>query len=191
MNLAANLMPLSVSDLPYRARYKASFAGTQADLLRTLNYFLQHLGAQSQGMEVNAIEHQYEMAAQLVGDGCFELLIYWPEELQGAIELTFDLDAPVPFEGDVDPLFLHPACQYFPSIRQVYNYLGKPKVTVHSGASTDGIEANHRWLDDHRQDYQGRWVALRQGNLVVDAGSARDLLKVLDSTENTLLTVVY
>jgi hypothetical protein len=191
MNLAANLMPLSVSDLPYRARYKASFDGVQADLLRTLNHFLQHLGAQSDGMEVNAIEHQYEMAAQLGGEGCFELLIYWPEELQGAIELTFDLDARMPFEGDADPLFLNPARQYFPSVRQIYNYLAKPKVTVHSGPSTDGAEANYRWLDDHRQAYQGRWVALRQGNLVVDAGSAGDLLKVLDSTENTLLTVVY
>jgi hypothetical protein len=184
--------------IPYRARYKTSFSGSQTDLRDRLVTLLDHLHATSLNqsdhnatIRHNSLNDRYELAATLANDQEFSLLAYWPDTAQTEFDITFDLDSPIPIETNIDDRFLEPAQQYFPKIREVYNHLNSPKVTVHPAQSGDQILANNQWLKDHQAQYRGRWVALRNGHLMADAASVADLLQHIDSTENTLLTVVY
>jgi hypothetical protein len=192
------------TSIPYRARYKASFSGSQTDLCDRLINLLAPLHAASldqsdhnEPIRHNPLNDRYELAATLAGDQEFSLLAYWPDTAQTEVDITFDLDSPIPIEINIDHIFLHPAQQYFPNLRQIYNWLSKPKNIVHPMASNgqalanQQVLANQQWLKTYQKQYRGRWVALRDGHLLADASSVAELLQQIKSTDNTMLTVVY
>ncbi len=186
------------TSIPYRARYKTSFSGSQTDLRDRLITLLGHLHATSldqsdhnDPIRHNPLSDRHELAATLATDREFALLAYWPDTAQTEFDITFDLDSPKPIETNIDDIFLHPAQQQFPTMHEVYNYLKAPKNTIRPAQSAAQVLANDQWLKHHQNQYRGRWVALRDGHLLAEAASAADLLKHIESTDNTLLTVVY
>jgi hypothetical protein len=46
------------------------------------------------------------------------------------------------------------------------------------------------WLKEHNAEYEGKWVALRDDELVAVAGSFRELRAQLDSLSGLLVTLV-
>jgi hypothetical protein len=46
------------------------------------------------------------------------------------------------------------------------------------------------WLKQHGEEYAGRWVALRDDELVAVAGSFKELHAQLDSLSDVLVTLV-
>jgi hypothetical protein len=132
-----------------------------------------------------------ECHVTLRADPLLSLRIYSSRDIQDSIEVTFDVDSMVPIETSIDHLFFEPAKIFFPTIKSIYNFLGEPKVTVHKSDRHSAILENNQWLRDHRQEYSGQWVALKNGKLLASANSAKELLHQVNATEDTLLTAVY
>jgi hypothetical protein len=185
----------TAAQIPYRARYKVSFEGSQSELKSILLSLLENLEANfiddKEMIRRNPLENRYELEAVLNEDLEFSLLVYWSDDSQSPIEVTFDLDSPAPIEIQIDDQFLNPAQTHFPNVRLVYNFLDRPKVTVHKSENPLNVFKNQQWIKTHRQEYKGRWVALREGELLADANSANELLQKVSASDKTLLTVIY
>jgi hypothetical protein len=185
----------TAAQIPYRARYKVSFEGSQEELRKILLNLLENLDANfiddKEIIRLNPLEDRHELEAVLSEDLEFSLLVYWSNDTQRPIEVTFDLDSPAPIEIPIDDQFLNPAKIYFPNMRLIYNFLERPKVTVHKSENRLNILKNQQWIKTHRQEYKGRWVALRDGELLADTNSVDELLQQVSSPENTLLTVIF
>jgi hypothetical protein len=185
----------TAAQIPYRARYKAFFEGSQEELRKILLNLLEDLEADfiddEEIIRLNPLEDRYELEAVLNEDLEFSLLIYWSNNAQTPIEVTFDLDSPAPIEIPIDDQFLNPAKTHFPNMRLIYNFLDRPKVTVHKSENRLNVLKNQQWIKTHRQEYKGRWVALRDGELLADTNSVDELLQQVSSPENTLLTVIF
>jgi hypothetical protein len=181
--------------IPYRARYKVSFEGSSEELTNILLSLLEDLEANfvddEEIIRLNPLEDRYELEAVLNEDLEFLLLIYWSNNTQKPIEVTFDLDSPAPIEMPIDDQFLNPSKIYFPNMRLIYNFLDRPKVTVHKSENRLNVLKNQQWIKTHRQEYKGRWVALQDGELLADTNSVDELLQQVSSPENTLLTVIF
>ena len=193
MSLFTNGSTSSINGIPYRARYKASFSGDRSELTTILCNLLSVVGVRcldiDKSLHLNSIDSRYELATILPEN--LSLLAYWSVDSENLIEITFDLDSPIPVNGSIDHLFFEPAKKFLPTIYLVYNFLSKPTVTVSKSTHHEDILKNQKWLVDHHQEYSGRWVAIKNGELVADAISAKELLAQVDSTDNTLLTAVY
>lgn len=185
----------TISPIPYRVRYKASFEGVQNELETTILDCLENLDATlidaEEPIRLNPTENRYELAAILNKDLEFSLLVYWANHGQIPIAVTFDLDSPVAIEIPVNDQFLNLVKPYFPTMRLVYNFLDRPKVTIKKSQNPQDTLKNHQWIKEHRQQYRGRWVALKAGELLADGASSHELLQRVKPTETTLLTVVY
>jgi hypothetical protein len=68
--------------------------------------------------------------------------------------------------------------------------LAPPRVLQHHTPSTMSVRANKTWLQEHKTQYRGKWVALRSGELVGVAPSLDALLTQVGSTAGLLLTKV-
>jgi hypothetical protein len=180
-----------LTSIPYRARYKAFFHGSQAELQDTLSNIAKKINVLEVEFFFHLTEPYYESTVTLRADPLLSLRIYWPADVQDAIEVTFDVDSMVPVETSIDHLFFEPAKIFLPTIKSIYNFLGEPKVTVHKSDRHSDILENNQWLRDHRQEYSGQWVALKNGKLLASANSAKELLHQVNATEDTLLTAVY
>jgi hypothetical protein len=199
MSLFTEITATDKTEIPYRARYKALFDGSQSELKQILLEFLTELDAQyldlddedNQPFRWNPIDNQCEISAILQDDLELSLFAYWSIDEHQSIEVTFDLDSPNPIEISIDGVFLEPAKNFFPQIRLVYNYLHKPKITVANTLVKSDFVANRQWLQDHRLDYRGKWVALQEGHLLAEAPSAHELIQKIGSTQHVLLTAVY
>lgn len=69
-----------------------------------------------------------------------------------------------------------------------------PPVVRHSARPADsGLLANRDWLGSHRDEYKGRWVALRDGELLGIAETADQLVGQVGEIRNQriLITQVY
>jgi putative addiction module CopG family antidote len=77
------------------------------------------------------------------------------------------------------------------ALQQYAHILAPPAVrnVPSSSESRAAVKANGEWLKAHRQDYLGRWVALRAGELVRVDDSYEALVADLDTT-NLLLTKI-
>lgn len=185
----------TAAQIPYRARYKVSFDGSSEELKNILLSLLEDLDANfiddKEIIRLNPLEDRYELEAVLNEDLEFSLLIYWSNDTQKPIEVTFDLDSPAPIEIQIDDKFLNPAKIHFPSMRVIYNFLDRPKVTVRKSENRLNVLKNQQWIKTHRQEYKGRWVALRDGELLADSNSVDELIKQVNSSKNTLLTVIF
>jgi hypothetical protein len=197
MSLFTEITAIGKTEIPYRARYKVLFDGSQFELKQILLKFLAELDAQyldledNQPFRWNPIDNRCELSAILQDDIELSLFVYWSVDEHQPIEVTFDLDSPTPIELSIDAVFLEPAKIALPKIRLVYNYLHKPKITVASTSVKSDCTANRQWLQTHRLEYRGKWVALQEGTLLAEASSANELIQKIGSTQHVLLTAVY
>lgn len=61
-------------------------------------------------------------------------------------------------------------------LRQMMTSLAPTRVSTGGGPKiADDSEANQRWCAQHQKDYRGRWVALRQGQLLASSSSLKGL----------------
>lgn len=198
MNLFIDTPENGEAELPYRARYKVLVDGHQSELELLLLKLLAQLDARYADADAEAnpvrwhpIESQWRLAAILSGDLELSLSIYWSSTDVSPVEVTFDLDSQTPIEIPIDDLFFTPAQAVFPTIRLVYNFLHRSKITTTEPSEISDFPANRQWLKDHRLQYRGKWVALQKGHLLAEAPSANELIQKLDSVQHILLTSVY
>jgi hypothetical protein len=198
MSLFTDMPENSKTELPYRARYKVLFDGSQSELKPSLLKFLSELNAQyldsdedDSPFRWNPIEDRWELSAILQEDLELLLSIYWSSIDNSPVEITFDLDSPTPIEIPIEGLFFDPAKTFFPTIRLVYNFLHRSKITTTNPSKVSDFPANRQWLKEHRLQYRGKWVALQKGHLLAEAPSANELIQKLDSIQHVLLTAVY
>jgi hypothetical protein len=199
MSLFTEITAIDKTEIPYRARYKILFEGSPSELKQVLLKFLAELNVQyldpdnedNQPFRWNPLDNRCELSAILQGDLELLLVAYWSVDEHQPIEVTFDLDSPTSIETSIDAVFLEPAKMVFPQIRLVYNYLHKPKITVANTSVKSDFAANRQWLQIHRLEYRGKWVALQEGNLVAEALSANELIQKIGSAQHVLLTAVY
>lgn len=198
MNLFTEISENGKAELPYRARYKVLFEGSQSELklillklLAQLNVKYLDSGEDDSLFHWNSIESRWELSAILQGDLELSLSIYWSSIDRSPVEVTFDLDSPTPIEVPIDELFFTPTQTVFPTIRLVYNFLHRSKITTTKPREISDFPVNRQWLKDHRLQYQGKWVALKEGHLLAEAPSANELIQKLDSIQHVLVTAVY
>jgi hypothetical protein len=198
MNLFTETPENGKAELPYRVRYKVLFDGSQSELELLLLKFLAQLDAQYLDSDEdtipfrwNPIEERWELSAILQRDLELSLSIYWSSISISLIEVTFDLDSPTPIEIPIEGLFFDPGKTFFPTIRLVYNFLHRSRITTTNPSKISDFPANRQWLKEHRLQYRGKWVALQKGHLLAEAPSANELIQKLDSIQHVLLTAVY
>ena len=83
--------------------------------------------------------------------------------------------------------------ELYPEDRELQKYarvLAPPRVIRSDLPPTPSVKANREWLKKHGKNYRGRWVGLRNGNLVDVAKSFDELVEKVGSTEEVLLTRV-
>lgn len=80
-----------------------------------------------------------------------------------------------------------------PEIQEYARVLAPPKVTRIEAPPDTEQGNNLTWLKDHGQEYRGRWVALRSGELLGVAGSYKELVGKIGETRGTniLLTKAF
>lgn len=68
--------------------------------------------------------------------------------------------------------------------------LAPPTVTRASRQHTADIQANRAWIQAHRQEYAGQWIALHNGHLLAAAPSCDVLNTQVDATPDVLMTKI-
>lgn len=63
-----------------------------------------------------------------------------------------------------------------------------PRIIARNLPPEPTLAANREWLKNHRHEYSGLWVAIRNGELLGTASSLEELVSQVGSTENVLLT---
>lgn len=86
--------------------------------------------------------------------------------------------------------------QRFPKNRELQKMaqvLAPPSAHIVKSKNQDARRANHHWLQQHRKQYNGRWVALDSGTLLAVADSPADLMAQINQNQNgdVLLTQVW
>ncbi len=76
-------------------------------------------------------------------------------------------------------------------LRKYARVLAPPKVTRSTRPADPTLKANRDWLMVHGDQYRGRWVALRNGELVDSASSLQLLSDQLRDTNGLLITKVF
>jgi hypothetical protein len=84
----------------------------------------------------------------------------------------------------------------FPKNRQLQKMaevLAPPRAHIVKSKNQDARRANHDWLQQHRNEYSGRWVALDSGTLLAVGGSPADLIAQINQNQDgdVLLTQVW
>lgn len=88
------------------------------------------------------------------------------------------------------------AVKHYPDDEHIKNWaylLAPAKVTV-SPSNPEARKnqiANREWMRANRYNYQNRWVAVRNGQLLATGSSIDELVEQLDDTKDVLLTVIY
>lgn len=77
-----------------------------------------------------------------------------------------------------------------PELRKMARILGAPRIVRTDVPPDPSVQANHRWLRSHAEEYQGLWVALRSGIPLAIAATAEELRSHLDDTDGVLITRV-
>ena len=76
-------------------------------------------------------------------------------------------------------------------LQKMARILAPPRVVRADLPPDPSVQANHAWLRAHADEYRGRWVALRNGQLIAMGYTARELKAQLESTDGILLTRVF
>jgi len=88
------------------------------------------------------------------------------------------------------------AVELYPENEKIQYYaqvLVPPKATVVTSnpERRQSIMADRAWMDKNRLNYIGRWVALRNGELLADAASLDELAAKVGDLKGTFFTVIY
>ncbi len=75
-------------------------------------------------------------------------------------------------------------------LQQYARVLAPPRVVKCNVPPNPSVRANRDWLKEHRQEYQGRWIALRSGELADTANSLDELVGQVGETQGVLLTKI-
>ncbi len=74
-------------------------------------------------------------------------------------------------------------------LRKATRILNPPYIARHSPPDP-GVQANTSWLDSHWHEYRGRWVAVRNGELLGTAVVLDDLVAQIGDIAGVLLAPV-
>jgi hypothetical protein len=88
------------------------------------------------------------------------------------------------------------AIKHYPDSEHIKNcacVLAPAKITVSPSnpEARKNQAANREWMRANRYNYQNRWVAVRNGQLLATGSSIDELVEQLDDTKDVLLTVIY
>lgn len=75
-----------------------------------------------------------------------------------------------------------------PELQKMTRVLAPPVVSQSEGLSSEALRRNQEWLHGHRHEHSGRWVALRDGELLGTADSPRDLIERFGVSPQTMVT---
>ncbi|MFN8459604.1 MAG: hypothetical protein U0401_33985 [Anaerolineae bacterium] len=114
--------------------------------------------------------------------------VYQPEQLMRAIDLALRLEL-----SSLAIRLAQQGKQLFPNhehIQQAAQVLAPPIGREVSRPYTQKLNASQSWLREHASEYRGRWVAVREGELVATAESLQELATVMGQDENTINTLI-
>lgn len=77
-----------------------------------------------------------------------------------------------------------------PRLKKLADLLAPPKMIVKNLPPDPSLRANREWLKLHKKEYQGYWVALRDGTLIAHAVTLSQLRAQIGRAEDTLVTKV-
>ncbi|WP_289500391.1 hypothetical protein [Gloeocapsopsis sp. IPPAS B-1203] len=86
------------------------------------------------------------------------------------------------------------ATENYPHHKQLLKYahvLAPPKISIDKRPLHRDTQANQNWIKENRNEYKGQWVALRNGQLLSSASSAKELIEQLGDTKGIFLTAIY
>jgi len=86
--------------------------------------------------------------------------------------------------------------QRFPKnreLQEIAQVLAPPSAQIVKSKNQDARWANHQWLQQHRNEYSGRWAALDDGTLLGAGDSPTDLMAQINQNQNSdvLLTQIW
>ena len=114
-----------------------------------------------------------------------------PEELLRAIDLALSLEL-----ASLAIKLAQQGRRLFPNherIQQAAQVLAPPIGREVSTPYAQNLSASQVWLREHAPEYRGRWVAVREGELVATAESLQELTTMMGEDEdptNTLISKV-
>lgn len=74
-------------------------------------------------------------------------------------------------------------------LKKMARILGPPKVAVSNRPAEPGIGDNMAWLTAHWEEYKGKWVALRDGQVLATADSFEGVIEQVGPVKNTGILV--
>lgn len=89
------------------------------------------------------------------------------------------------------------AIEQHPEDEMIQTYaqlLAPPQVTSVQRSPHPDLIPNQTWINQHRLEYKGQWIALRAGQLLAHAHSSTEFnqqLNQIDDLENVFLTVIH
>lgn len=110
-----------------------------------------------------------------------------PSELREAIDLAFQLgchSVAIELASEGHKLFPHDL-----TLERIARVLAPPKLVRTGIPAIPGLRDSVEWFEKHREQYSGKWVAIRNGKLLASADSRAELSRTLDSL-NTLTDVL-
>jgi len=84
--------------------------------------------------------------------------------------------------------------KHHPRDQEIQRYalaLAPPKIERKKVSSDPTIKANRDWLARHSTQYRGKWVGIRNGELLGSADSLDELIEEIGDEKNILMTAVY
>lgn len=86
--------------------------------------------------------------------------------------------------------------EHYPDHTELQKYayiLAPPKVRVVPRDRSRDVQADIDWIKQNRVEYQGRWVAIKNGQLLASGKSHDDVIAQVGSVKNTgiLVTSIY
>jgi len=73
-------------------------------------------------------------------------------------------------------------------LQKMSRLLGPPRVLRDDLPPVPSLRANKAWMETHATEYRGQWIALREGELIASAPTARELRSEVGDLKNTLIT---
>jgi len=78
-------------------------------------------------------------------------------------------------------------------VKKLAYLLAPSVVTVDRNPPSTDRQANRDWIEVHRMQYRGRWIALKDGKLLADGKNIDEIGEQLGDLRNTgiLVTAIY